>query len=490
MEGPADIIYIIHGTNVHAWWYRLLFGSRAWWKPSSSFAEAVRAGFAGACQVRTHEWTGRNRHSDRVAAAESLAARIRREYRKDDRIHLVGHSHGGNIALLAAHSLDEPFIETIVLLATPHMAVFYAADGRKARRWLYWGQAAEKTRMIWNLYSPQDMVQTFLSNLFNGVSLRTSARRVRETSKLTSVRNGSIAWRRYDAHSKMRSPEMGLVAGKLMRGADFNEISQKFKPDPFAIGRNGDVGVLLVHGFTASPTETRPLAEYVCRLRPDWYCRGILLPGHGETVEALEETTSREWLDAVENAYLELTKTCSHIFLAGVSMGAVLCCHVARRHRADSKIRGVILIAPAFGFTRGTQLGIRLLKPFVRYMGKGSAKADYFGDNQLFSYTKFPLAQLGQVADLGREAYAGLGDLENTPILMFVGKREKTVSLEQIRGAHETNPWIEFHELKDSGHILTVEPDREELFEKSLAFMRKQLEKEEARIGEGVSTTP
>jgi carboxylesterase len=288
----------------------------------------------------------------------------------------------------------------------------------------------------------------------------------------------------------MRSPEMGLLAGRLLRGEDFNEITHGFKPDSYEIGRAGNVGVLLVHGFTASPTETRPLAEYVGRKHPDWYCKGILLPGHGETVECLEETTRHDWLEAAESAYLEMAKTCTHVFLAGVSMGAVLCCHIAHRHRMDPKLRGLILMAPAFGFTSTTLFGIRLLKPFVRCVKKGARKAGYFAKNRLLSYTEIPLAKMDEVVQLGRESFEQLKDVRNIPTVVFAGSKERTVSLRRIRQARDANPWMEFHELPQSDHIVTVEPDHEKLFEKSMAFMEKHVKNTRAETATPVATIP
>jgi carboxylesterase len=508
MDRPADIIYVIHGTNVHEWWYRLLFGSRRWWKPDSPFSDAVRRGFGRQCDIRTHEWTGKNRHRDRIAAADALAERIKLECRPDDRIHLLGHSHGGNVALLAANFLDTQSIDSIILLANPNIGLVYPAAqncdsrlelgrenlggcGGKARHSLYWGQAAQKAGVIWNLYSPYDVVQSPLAKLLSGVPRprpALSVVRIGDESTPKTVRNGRVPYRRLDAHSVMRSPDMGFLAGQLMQGADFDEI-MKFEPAPYEIGHAGDIGVLLIHGFTASATETRPLADYISHRQPDWYCKGILLPGHGTTVQALENSNRHQWLHAVENAYLELTKTCSHIFLVGVSMGAVLCCHVAHKYAAaGSKVRGVVLMAPAFGFKPSTLLGIKLLKPLLRYVGKGSRKARYYADRRLFSYLKIPLARVGDVAQLGHEAFQQLEGLENIPVLMFAGKKEKTVSLDLIRKAHEMNRWIRFHELPGSEHILTVEPDREELFEKSLAFMQAQIEKYNASVATPATT--
>src|SRR5262245_17349046 len=50
--------------------------------------------------VTEFSWSGANRHEARVAAAKELAARLVRITTRDPtaRIHVVAHSHGGNVA--------------------------------------------------------------------------------------------------------------------------------------------------------------------------------------------------------------------------------------------------------------------------------------------------------------------------------------------------------------------------------------------------------
>jgi carboxylesterase len=246
-----------------------------------------------------------------------------------------------------------------------------------------------------------------------------------------------------------------------------------FNPGPYEFGTGNDIGVLLIHGFTASATETRPVADYILQRHPDWRCRGILLPGHGQTPEALEATSANDWLSAAEAAYADLAGTCRRVYLVGVSMGAVLSCHVALKHAAGSKISGLVLMAPAFGLRSIQTAGLRLLKPFLRFVSKGSAKANYYVDKKLSSYAVVPLRRVDDVLELGHAALRRLTELRSIPVQMFAGSRERTVSLSKIQLAARRNPWINFQELPASEHILTVEPDHQQLFEKTLAFMEE-----------------
>lgn len=58
-------------------------------------------------------------------------------------------------------------------------------------------------------------------------------------------------------------------------------------PGPFRPGDVGGTGpaVLCVHGLTGTPYEVRPPAELLAR--HGFACLGPLLPGHGQTPQAL-----------------------------------------------------------------------------------------------------------------------------------------------------------------------------------------------------------
>src|SRR5437868_6853158 len=133
----------------------------------------MRRGFTADAEIREFYWTGLNRHDARLRAGQELAQVIAAQP-SERRIHIVGHSHGGNIALVAANHLPARRVQTIVLLANPHLTEVTSRD--TPPRWMYWGNAAELVRQIWNIYSPEDRIQVSVAQVFHGVG---SARRGR-----------------------------------------------------------------------------------------------------------------------------------------------------------------------------------------------------------------------------------------------------------------------------------------------------------------------
>jgi alpha-beta hydrolase superfamily lysophospholipase len=154
-------------------------------------------------------------------------------------------------------------------------------------------------------------------------------------------------------------------------------------------------------------------------------------------------------------------------------MGAVLCCHVALRRSGDRRLRGLILMSPAFGITPARESLLRLVAPLTNLRSKGKRAADYFLDHRLYSYLQTPLNRAKDVLRLGREAASTMGELHNLPVLMFAGEKESTVSLKTMLSVAGKNPWIQLVKLPQSRHILTMEPDREKVFEASTRFVEQ-----------------
>ena len=76
-------------------------------------------------------------------------------------------------------------------------------------------------------------------------------------------------------------------------------VNEAAKPR-FHRGKPGGIGVLMIHGLTASPTEVAPLFEYLESHHPEWSLSSPLLPGHGTTVQDLRRVGCDQWIETVE----------------------------------------------------------------------------------------------------------------------------------------------------------------------------------------------
>ena len=101
-----------------------------------------------------------------------------------------------------------------------------------------------------------------------------------------------------------------------------NAISLKelAKPYYFRSTKNeSSTLVILVHGFGASTTETRPLAEFLRNKGYDIY--GILLSGHGTKSSDLDKISWKNWIKDIEEIFEKEERNYENIFIGGISLG-------------------------------------------------------------------------------------------------------------------------------------------------------------------------
>ena len=108
-------------------------------------------------------------------------------------------------------------------------------------------------------------------------------------------------------------------------------------------GVNKEIGIVLVHGYTGSPSSMRPWAEYLNQR--GYTVRVPLLPGHGTKPEDLNDVKWQQWPEKVESEISELFKTCSKVFVCGLSMGGGTTLFIATK--TANKLSGIISRKPA-----------------------------------------------------------------------------------------------------------------------------------------------
>ncbi|WP_411842616.1 alpha/beta hydrolase [Salinicoccus sp. HZC-1] len=117
------------------------------------------------------------------------------------------------------------------------------------------------------------------------------------------------------------------------------------------------LGVLFLHGYTGGRHELDPLFAYL-KSRYDFEYEFPVYPGHG-TVLDLKTVTGDEWFKEAMDAYTELEKRADEIYIVGFSMGGVFASHIAQQKGVEK----LLLIAPAFDYTKITKIGQLNLTP-------------------------------------------------------------------------------------------------------------------------------
>jgi carboxylesterase len=229
----------------------------------------------------------------------------------------------------------------------------------------------------------------------------------------------------------------------------------------------GPTGILLVHGFTASPTELRPLGEYLHQT--GFSVLGLRLAGHGTSVEDLSHTTRHDWQQSVLAGYAELAQCCDSIVAIGLSMGGVLCCQLA----TQCPLAGLCLLAPSFHIRSPLLFLTPWLRGLLQPRKKSKATLAYYDQHQLFSYPSMPIPALAELYRLLSRVRPLLPRIE-APCRIYMGLRDHTVvpasalSIFNALGSERKGLGL----LPASGHILSVEPDAPQLFASVLRFVQ------------------
>jgi carboxylesterase len=144
-----------------------------------------------------------------------------------------------------------------------------------------------------------------------------------------------------------------------------HDVSPQALPFEFkGFGDNQSIGCLLIHSFTASPSEVRPLGVF---LRNCGYS-GIapLLPGHGSVPEDLKQTSWLDWYSNAREGLFYLKENYARRIVIGVALGSVIATMLAASPERES-INGVVLISPS---QHSPSALVKTVLPFLKYIKK------------------------------------------------------------------------------------------------------------------------
>lgn len=234
--------------------------------------------------------------------------------------------------------------------------------------------------------------------------------------------------------------------------------------------RGGSHGVLLVHGFTSVPAEMLLLG---CHLHDLGYTvLGVRLAGHGTTPKDLERMSSEDWYDSVCDGYALLDSCCEKISVVGQSMGGLLSLRLA----ANVPVHRVAAMAAPI-FIHEDKMLYRLPPRETcagRFQPKRRRQLPDVPEECNASYLEMPLGAVHEVLDLIEVVKKELPRV-TAPLLLIQSYNDHTVRYRSASyiyrraGSQEK----ELHWLDKSGHLLTLDCQREEVFQQVSAFLQK-----------------
>ncbi len=246
------------------------------------------------------------------------------------------------------------------------------------------------------------------------------------------------------------------------------QVNPQLPGEPF-FWEGGPVGVLLVHGFTATPAEVRLLGEFLHAR--GFTVAGPLLPGHGTTPQDLNRARWQDWVKAAESSYRQLVARCETVFLGGESMGGLLALYLAAEH---PQAVGILVYAPALitGPAFVPYL-LPLLAPFVPFLTKPS-RPPTPADKRWQGYPVNPLKAVGQFFHLQRLVRRRL-PLLRQPVLIVQGRLDEVVHPSVPDQVYSTvkSTLKEVHWMENSHHCVLLDGEWEQAAQATLDFIQR-----------------
>lgn len=230
----------------------------------------------------------------------------------------------------------------------------------------------------------------------------------------------------------------------------------------------GSTGCLLIHGFTGTPKEMRPMGAYLHQR--GFTVLGVRLTGHATRPEDLPRVRWQDWILSVEDGWQLLKGITDRIFVCGLSMGGVLALSFA----AQFPVNGVVAMSTPYELPPDPRLPyIRFLHRLQPRMEKG--EPDWFEPEVAkghIDYPYYPTRAIVELVELLKVLRASLPQV-TAPVLLIHSKNDQGVAPENLEKIYTAlgSQRKEKLMIENSGHAITVDQKRTQVFEAAADFM-------------------
>jgi carboxylesterase len=249
-------------------------------------------------------------------------------------------------------------------------------------------------------------------------------------------------------------------------------------------------GVLLIHGLTGTPTEMRLLGKGLNNA--GFTVHGMQLAGHCGDVDDLLATDWHDWYASVERAADAMLEKVDHLFVGGLSMGALLALKLAAER--PQQVAGVGVYGATFrydGWNIPWKARLSFILPWCKKLGIGRERmfdeeppygirderlraqvsaSMLGGDSAAAGLPGNPWYALAELYELSKQVRRQLPQV-TAPCLVAHASEDDIASVDNaqqvIRGV--SGP-TELLLLDDSYHMITIDKERRTLIARSAQF--------------------
>jgi carboxylesterase len=224
---------------------------------------------------------------------------------------------------------------------------------------------------------------------------------------------------------------------------------------------------LVLHGFTGSPRTVRAWSEHMAL--GGLTVRTPLLPGHGVGWRELARTGWTDWYECAERAFTELYARCEQVFVTGISMGGCLAFRLAQTQ--GDRVSGLVVVNPSLAGDNPLIPLTPVLKYVIRAVPSigGDIKKPGAREGAL---KRTPVAAVATLPQMWRATAAELASVTQ-PVLVYRSTVDHVVGPASMKVLTEALPGAEVRPLANSYHVATLDNDAPEIFDGTLAFIRK-----------------
>jgi carboxylesterase len=250
----------------------------------------------------------------------------------------------------------------------------------------------------------------------------------------------------------------------------------------FAAGR--PPCLVAAHGFGGTATDFAPLLDGVARA--GFAIDAALLPGHGTTVDRLQQGTFDGWVDALRSRAQAAADNHGRVVLLGFSMGSLVAMQIASEQPAWLAGLAVLSNALTLRVSSALPLGLwaRTGLPMPDWYLRKPRLADLEDETLLrtiISYDRHPLRAALEVFRAGSRARAIVGQIV-CPTLVLHGRRDRVCPwrnatwLAEHLGSRDVTVRI----FEKSAHTIACDAERDDVAREVVRFMSR-LDGEAAR---------
>ena len=255
--------------------------------------------------------------------------------------------------------------------------------------------------------------------------------------------------------------------------------------EPLSVSEGSQGGVLLLHGYTATPQQIRPWA--MAFAQAGFAVEAPLLPGHGTIAEEMIDTRWSDYMDCAEAAYRKLAAHHQRVLVGGLCLGGTIAASLAMQHSTTTS--GLILInsylkSPRGGNAESIGALLKSGKQFFSWPSRPKQVEDPQAP-AILSYDKVAIAPMPSLGMACIEIMQRIDEV-HCPVLVFTSMLDPEANLEDRWFDRASGP-VEHILLARSNHVATLDYDKGVIEERSIAFAHAVIDGKRERLPLGAT---